>query len=167
MNIGLLWNTQISKTQIINGGISFQHLNQPNVSLYPEQQTYIDLRTTLHGSYQFRIAPKLDLIPGILMMFQGTNTEITPGANVKYTLNKNKFHYLALYGGIWTRANDAAFITMGMDWNTLNVGLSYDLTYSSLNVASQLRGGIELSVIYIIAPALPKRTHYKICPTYL
>ncbi|MGB1002910.1 MAG: PorP/SprF family type IX secretion system membrane protein [Salibacteraceae bacterium] len=167
ISTGLVWNTKFEKRKILELGMAFHNLTQPNVNFYTDSDYKLPIRLSFHGKYQFKINSKIDLVPSVLTMFQGPHQQITPGISGKYILDSRSHHYRAVYLGLWTRTGDAGFISMGMDWNTLNVGISYDVTYSNLQVASRYRGGFEISLIYIFQEALPKRKFYKTCPTYL
>jgi type IX secretion system PorP/SprF family membrane protein len=167
LSTGLVWNTRFATRKNLQLGMAIHNLTQPNTNFYAAEEYRLDMRFSFHGNYQFKVSQKVDLIPSVLVMFQGPHQQITPGVNGKYIIDSRSHHYRAVYLGVWTRAGDAGFISMGMDWNTLNVGLSYDFNYSPLNVASNYRGGFELSFIYILSEALPKRQHYKTCPDYL
>lgn len=166
-NAGVLWQTKFSARKKLQVGFATHNLTQPNVNFYANSEGQLDLRFTIHGSYQFPISDKLDLIPGVLTMFQGPHAQITPGINAKYILDARTTNYRAVYLGAWTRTKDAAFVVLGMDWNTLNVGLSYDFNYSSLNTASRYRGGFEVSFIYLFNEPLPPRKKFKTCPVYI
>ena len=167
LNTGIVWQTKFANRKILQTGIAIHNLTKPNINFYSNDNYKLDLRFSIHANYLFKITDNIDLIPSILTMFQGPHQQITPGITGKYILDSRSHHYRALYMGIWTRTKDAGFITMGMDWNTLNVGLSYDITYSSLQVASRYKGGFEISVIYIFKELLPTRQHFKTCPDYL
>ncbi|MFT4754945.1 MAG: type IX secretion system PorP/SprF family membrane protein [Salibacteraceae bacterium] len=167
LSTGLVWETKFENRKILQAGVAIHNLTQPNVNLYANDEKRLDLRLSIHANYQFKMSQKVDLIPGLLIMLQGPHQQITPGINGKYILDNRSHHYRAVYLGLWTRVGDAGFISMGMDWNTLNVGLSYDINYSSLQVASRYKGGFEVSLIYIFKESLPVRQFYKTCPDYL
>ena len=167
LNTGFLWQTKFETRKILQMGIALHNLTTPNVNFYDNEGYQLNVRISAHGSYQFKINQHIDLIPSALVMFQGPHQQITPGINGKYILDSRSHNYRAVYLGLWTRTGDAGYISMGADWNTLNVELSYDFTYSSLNVASRYRGGFEMSMIYIFSEFLPPRQHYKTCPDYL
>lgn len=167
LNTGLVWETKFASRKVLETGIAFHNLTQPTINFYTDDQSQLDIRFSAHAKYQFKISSKMDLIPSVLFMNQGPHQQITPGVNGKYILDNRSHHYRAVYLGLWTRAGDAGFVSVGMDWNNLNVGLSYDITYSKLNNASRYRGGFELSFIYIFRESLPKRKFFKTCPDYI
>lgn len=164
---GLVWETRFASRKILELGFAAHNLTQPNINFYENSEYNLPIRISFHGKYQFKVSTKVDVIPSVLSMFQGPHQQITPGVTGKYILNSSSTNYRAVYLGLFTRTGDAGFVTMGMDWNTLNVGLSYDITYSDLQVASRYRGGFEISLVYLFHEAMPKRKFYKTCPTYL
>ena len=167
INAGILWETKFAKRKKLQIGFATHHLNRPSINFYNSDASTLDLRISIHGNYQFKISEKMDLIPGFLTMFQGPHQQITPGMNAKYILDARSNNYRALYFGIWSRINDAGFAVVGMDFNNMNVGVSYDFNYSSLSAASRYRGGFEISLIYIFSEPLPPRKHFKTCPDYI
>jgi hypothetical protein len=43
---------------------------------------------------------------------------------------------------------DAIIINLGLDYNNINFGLSYDVNISGLSAVTNYRGGIEFSLVY-------------------
>ncbi len=164
---GIFWTYKIAERKIISSGISLYNLFKPGQSYFDNNQIRLDRRFNFHGLAQINLSEKIDLLPGFLVMKQGKFTEADIGSSIKYILDAQPFHYRALFAGLYTRAKDAGFISVGMDYDNWNAGLSYDINYSKLRPASNLRGGLEVSVVYIIRYLPPKRQPQKICPDYL
>lgn len=164
---GTLWNLKMAERKIISAGISMYNLVKPKQSFFEDNSIKLDRRLNFHLASQILLSEKIDLLPSFLFMKQGKFSEIDLGASVKYILNAQEFRYTAIYFGLWTRAKDSGFLTLGVDYNNWNAGLSYDLNYSKLQPASNGRGGMEISLIYIIKYMSPKREMYKICPDYI
>lgn len=164
---GLAWFYTMTNRKVFAAGISLYNLLKPQQSFFNDRTIKLDRRINFHAAMQLMLSEKFDLLPSALFMKQGKLTEIDIGTSVKYVLDGRPFHYRALYAGAWTRAKDAGFITAGMDFDNLNVGLSYDINYSKLRPASNMRGGLEVSVIYIIRYLPPKKEPHKICPDYI
>jgi hypothetical protein len=125
----------------------------------------LDPRINLNADAILQVSRKVDVIPQMLIMKQGRYYEVTAGGMVKYYLSTGRYNYRAIYGGIYTRAVDAAFVMAGFDYNEWYFGFSYDLNYSKLIPASQGRGGWEIAVKYII-PRIPDRFQYRRCPDF-
>jgi hypothetical protein len=56
----------------------------------------------------------------------------------------------SFYGGAWVRLGDALIPYIGLEYNSLRVGVSYDINISDLKTASESRGGVEISLIYVM-----------------
>ena len=121
----------------------------------------------IFGRGIYKLNYDFDLVPGINLSFQGKYREIVVGSSVKYTLVNRLGEYRAVYAGLWWRNRDAAYVSVGMDYQSWFVGLSYDLNFSKLVPASRTRGGIEIAVRYILNRFKPKKVVHRICPDYI
>jgi hypothetical protein len=54
-----------------------------------------------------------------------------------------------------------------MDYENFRVGLSYDFTLSPLKTANNLRGGAEVSIIYIFRKVPAFLIKSKNCPVWM
>lgn len=167
LNAGILWTRRQHARNIISTGISLNNINRPQQSFFNNQSIRLDQRLNVHFTSLLKATRKIDVLPAALFMLQGTYTQLTFGTSLKYIINPKPNAYRAVYIGMWSRAADAGWLSFGMDYNSLYVGLSYDINYSRLSPASNSRGGIELSIIYILRDILPKRKKYNICPNFI
>lgn len=62
---------------------------------------------------------------------------------------------------------DAGWLFAGMDFDNLQVNLSYDINFTKLTAASRYNGGFEASVIYILARVKKINKPGAVCPTFL
>ena len=72
--------------------------------------------------------------------------------------------FLAAGGGLYYRWNDALIVCGTLEWENVRLGLSYDLNFSSLTVASHGRGGFEVSLYYIFKKAKIRGAGREPCP---
>lgn len=165
--IGVSYFKQIDHRKVIRGGISAFNLLKPQQSFFNNSDIKLDVRFNFHAMAEWKLADKWDALPTILLSSQGKYKELNVGGNVRYVLTDFIGMYRAIWGGIFYRNKDAAFISLGMDYDAWKVGLNYDLNVSTLKPASNLRGGFELAVQYIIKLAKPQRVMHRICPDYL
>ena len=147
-------------------GAAAFNLNRPNQGFYTSV-IQRDIRTSLFGKGLFKLNYDWDLVPGINLSIQGKYREFNIGSSVKYTLVNRLGQYRALYAGLWYRNRDAAFISVGMDYQSWFVGLSYDINFSKLVPASRARGGFEIAIRYILHRFKPKKIVHRICPDYI
>lgn len=166
INTGLVYNvTPIGKPSL-SVGISFFNINKPKQSYFDQNTIRLDRRLNFHVASVIATGKKTDLMPAFLFMKQGTFHEFNIGTSLRYNMTKKDGPYRAVSGGIFSRLADAALVTGGVYIDKLFVGVSYDINYSKLTQASSARGGLEVAVIYIIAPPV-KRMKYKYCPDFI
>lgn len=151
------------------GGISFNHINQPNQSL-TNNESPLYLKFSAHGGYKFTIT-------------DGEKRNAAKYFNVAFNYKaQNKFDQLDLgvyytqepfVFGLWYRGipllksyqgvinNDAIAVILGYTFVDLNLsaGYSYDATISKL--AANSAGSHEISLIYELATKKKKRRKAK------
>ncbi|MBL7750106.1 MAG: type IX secretion system membrane protein PorP/SprF, partial [Chitinophagaceae bacterium] len=71
-----------------------------------------------------------------------------------YALNLNGMedNPTNVYLGSWFRFGDAIIPYVGLEFNDFHLGFTYDVNTSGLKPASNVRGGAEISLIYIKQP---------------
>ena len=114
-----------------------------------------------------RSVKKIDLIPSLLYSRQGEFSESVFGANVRYYFSDNNYYKRRLYAGVWLRPGDALIPSVGFDYDQWHFGATYDINISSLDVATNQRGGLELSITYIISNYKSVFRNYQRCPKFL
>jgi type IX secretion system PorP/SprF family membrane protein len=137
----------------MNAGISVFHLNKPkNSFLGSDSKLSPKIVFATNVKYEIANAP-VSIMPGVLYSLQGKQYELLLGSNIKYQINDNtKYTGLvseaAVYFGIWGRINDAIILSSGFLYSGIRIGFSYDINLSALKIASQGRGGFEISLSY-------------------
>ncbi len=151
----------------IQAGIGLFNLTSPNIGFLGGPGEPLDRRTTVYVRTEFPVATRMDLMPMVQYMAQGTFNELDLGGNLRYILLDRYGLKRAALLGLHYRAADAGYIYAGLEHDDWTFGLSYDINLSDLVPASRNRGGIELTVIRIFRkrPAVPVR--FKACPDQL
>lgn len=124
-------------------------------------------RLSVHGKFIYPINQKWDALPGLLYQRQGTYQELIFGSNFRHIHRNQGRDYIAPYIGAWFRNKDAINAVAGLYYNNWVGGLSYDVNISQLSPASNIRGGLEFSLQYIVNIFKPKDIQYRVCPDYL
>lgn len=154
-NAGLLWYAVFENEGFFYLGGAMHHLNRPKISLIEDDNETLYTRWTGHAGGQFPLNQTVSLLPGILVMQQGPAFETNLGVNLRYS--NNDFNEVALRAGAWARIGnkldkgfqaDAVTIVGMLELDRWMVGLSYDITVSSLALANNSRGAFELSLTY-------------------
>lgn len=168
MNIGVgaVYEFLMDKKNKITAGIGFFNLNKPNQGFFGEDIRR-DGRMNLFARWEHHLGFDWHILPSFQLNLQGTYREIMVGSMVKYTLVNRMGDYKAVYGGAYFRSSDAGMLMVGMDYQNWRGGISYDLNFSKLYVASRARGGVEFSLMYIIKRIRKSDTFYRVCPDYI
>ncbi len=169
-NAGLLWYTVLENGGFFYAGGAGHHLNQPNISLMQQSNSLLYRRWSGHVGGQFPVSEVMSILPAVQVMKQGPSFETDFGINIRYS--NEDLNELALRAGVWSRIgnrldkgihSDALTIVTMLELNRVMVGLSYDLTVSSLRRANNSRGAFEVSISYFH----PERRRSKVtCPRF-
>lgn len=166
-SIGAIYTYRPEARKQITAGIGWFNLPQSKQSFYGDDLIKRDKRVAIHANAIYELNYEWDLQPGVFMQFQGKYKELVIGSNARYIYKDKKGEYIAPYAGLWFRNRDAIYMVLGAYYNNWNVGISYDINVSQLSPASNVRGGLEFSVQYILFRFKPKEIQHRICPDYL
>lgn len=151
----------------IYGGISVDHLSQPKVGFYADNNTQLYMKFTIHAG-------------SVINLRRGgedEEREFSISPNVLYQ-QQFQFHQLNIgfymtmdpvIGGLWFRHNfenaDALIPMLGVHYKNLTVAYSYDFTISKLKGATG--GAHEISASWQF-PCTEKRRHIRAikCPRF-
>ena len=122
-------------------GGSLQNLNRPKESTFFESENRIGVKKVLHFGVDFMINEKLFFLPKFMLVSQKKAKEMLMGLNICYLMKETQ-----VYFGVWDRAKSDIILMAGFEYNKLAIALSYDVNYSKLNVATNYRGGFEISL---------------------
>lgn len=163
--LGASLNYQIGQNQLLLGGSLYNFL-EPKQSFFDVDVVRLDQRWNLHAEYQIPLDDKWTVAPGILLSRQATYASNNYGARFFYNLSKEPWYNKRLILGTYLRTKDAGSLLLGYSENKWTGTISYDVNFSTLTPASNYRGGVELSIIYLFLEP-PTRKSFKVCPDYL
>lgn len=140
----------LSYSDIFFAGFSADHLSQPNLSFYGDENVFLPRKFTLHAGMNYNASSgttgtgrqgDLLLQPNLLFMQQGAFNQLNAGLY----LNKHPFVL-----GIWFRHSfqnpDAIVVLAGIQQEKFRIGYSYDNTVSKLSGKSG--GAHEISLAW-------------------
>lgn len=148
-NVGLLYSGLVGESSNIYMGVSYYHFTQPTETFMGQDNNRLSYRYTIHGGGSFPVNGSNRIHISAHYMRQNQATETTLGGAYGFMLNDMQDAPTVFYLGAWYRLKDAVNPYLGLEFSSFKVGLSYDLNVSTLKPASNYRGGMELSVIYI------------------
>ncbi|TAJ46577.1 MAG: type IX secretion system membrane protein PorP/SprF [Chitinophagaceae bacterium] len=162
VNAGVLYNGSTSDRNNFYFGVSMYHINRPKQT-FTGAQYVLNPRTTFHGGGYFPIGETTTLHVSAQQMFQGGASTTMLGGAIQLSATPDAPKPTSFYFGSWVRFNDAIIPYLGLEFDDFRLGLTYDYNSSSLKTASQNRGGIELSLIYIHRPSTDRPVN---CPKF-
>jgi len=121
-------------------GIAVDHLTQPSLSFYDNSDSKLPMKVTVNAGAMINASSRGDLLisPNVLYMQQENFHQLNAGLYI------NKYPFVV---GGWFRHNfqnpDAVVALVGLTYNNLRVGYSYDFTVS--HVGSKAGGAHEIS----------------------
>jgi type IX secretion system PorP/SprF family membrane protein len=148
LNAGFIYNGSTNGYNNFYIGASMYHINRPKES-FQGGNFVLSARTTLQagakipmGTYNY-----LHIAANHSMQAKAQNTML--GAAYSLNVNNDEENPTNVYLGTWYRFKDALIPYVGLEFGEWHLGASYDVNTSSLKAASNSRGGVEISLIYI------------------
>lgn len=163
LNAGMLYNGSTNGFNNFYLGASFYHINRPKES-FNGGYYVLNPRFTMHAGGYFPVAENSILHLSAVHSRQAGATNTVLGGTFGLNVNGDMENPTTFYAGSWLRLGDAVIPYLGMEFSDFRLGVTYDVNVSSLKTASQSRGGIEISLIYIKrAPGAEKKIR---CPKF-
>lgn len=158
-------NDRRSKLDI---GVALHHLTAPDQNFYDDEAVPLERRLSPYAIGVFQIPnTALDLMGAITFQNQGSFYDETVGmAGLRYWVKNTLAKQVSVMAGMGLRRDsnqDAYWPTFEVTYDNWRVGLNYDFNTSRFDIATENRGGLELSVRYIIRKVRPL-PQFKSCP---
>lgn len=148
LNAGILYTTSTTDRNNMYVGVSVYHLNRPKQNFNGGAQFLISPRSTIHAGGYFGLSDHSTLHLSALYTTQAKAYETLIGGALEFSTS-DPYNPLSFYAGGWVRFKDAIIPYVGLEYNSFRLGVTYDVNYSRLKTASESRGGLEISLIYI------------------
>jgi len=151
LGVGLNYRWQKEYRKFFDLGASLLHLTRPSQKFETSRSYTIDRpqRLSFYAMFNHEIHDDIDLLVNGLYSTQDEYQEIVVNGQVKLYLGSAKDK--ALYLGVGYRFDDALYPMIALEMGQFYGAFSYDLNSSAWDVASDGRGGPELSLRYIWA----------------
>lgn len=169
LNAGVFYSGSTNGYNNFYLGASMYHITRPEEShiqeLPADVKFYINPRVTIQAGGKIPLGNHnyLHLAANHSMQAKAHNTVV--GGAFSYNINNNEDDPVNIYLGGWYRLKDAMIPYIALEFKGLQIGTSYDVNTSSLKPASNSRGGMEVSLIYIKKPSDPNARKLN-CPRF-
>ncbi|MCB0429983.1 MAG: PorP/SprF family type IX secretion system membrane protein [Flavobacteriales bacterium] len=160
-NAGIVWTGHFNKFRP-EAGIALFHFIFPKETFFDNGDNHLKPRTVIHGQGIYDINETWYGRPKLLYMLTRKASDVVVGADLGYKLGTNKYKIKSIYAGanyrdgFW-RNKDAMIAVGGIEFNRVDIGLSYDVNISGLKIATQKHGALEFSFIYRCKSSQPPK----------
>lgn len=148
-------------------GVALHHIFAPDQAFYDDVAVPIERRLSPYATGTLQVLPVVDVVAGITYQNQGPfYDELVMTLGGRAWLSNTLNRQISVMAGMGLRRDkiqDAYWPTFEVSYNNLKVGLNYDFNTSPFDIATENRGGMELSVRYIIRKVRPL-PEFKVCP---
>lgn len=150
LSTGLCFSTVFENKTRFYVAAGLAHFAKPTIrSLTTTGAEFLAPKLTLNIGSHSSIGDHGHLIAFADYYSQNGNHQLLGGALFGIDLNQNdNDESSAFYLGSFLRWGDALIPVVKMEINHMNIGISYDVNISKLNVVSNWRGGLELTLSY-------------------
>lgn len=166
LNAGLSLKSKLNEQMDFIVGFAMGHINKPEYSFTGEggDVNRLSHRFAGHGTFNVNLNPTWSFSPSFLYQTIAGQNEMALQGLAGYKL-KNTKAKVKLNFGLGYRLRDAAEILVGMDYNDIKVGLSWDANTSG--VSSKFNGGYEIAAMYTgMIYKKPKVNTVIFCPRF-
>lgn len=147
-------------------GVSAYHFTQPKFSYYQVEGITQNMRMNANAAASFNINPDIQAQIQTNVAVQGSYKEIMLGGLVSWTKQLAERKAFILTGGAFYRYRDAVIPVVRVKYNSMALGVSYDVNVSTLKDASKMQGGFEMT-LFISGDFTDKGMAKKmVCPKF-
>jgi len=168
INAGAFWwynpiQTGNEMINSANSGLSISHLNNPNESLFDQDNQQLPLLYKYHGGLVLNVSHKATVSANYLIAYQDETVQNNIGSYLSYkltTFNQGKMTYgIARLGG-WYRINDSFILLTEFETALFKAAFSYDWNTSSLRYNDRGIGTYEINLSYKFTSHAPAKSRY-------
>jgi len=165
MNAGILYNGTTDGNNNFYLGASMYHINRPRESFRGDQFFNLSGRVTFQAGGRIPVGQSNYFHFSANHSRQANATNTVIGGAYALNANADEENPTNIYIGSWYRFGDAIIPYVGLEFGQFHIGATYDINISSLKPGSNMRGGAEISLIYIKKPVDPNAKKLN-CPKF-
>ncbi|MEM6380669.1 MAG: type IX secretion system membrane protein PorP/SprF, partial [Bacteroidota bacterium] len=136
-------------------GAAMHHISQPAVGLLEASEEFLNQRITVHGGGEIQLG-LFTVMPSAAVRMQGPALSAIGGSAVRIGLGEKKDIKLRVGGWLHLAKRfdnrlipESAIVSSIFEYDGWQVGLSYDITLSTLSRSNFSRGAFEITIIKI------------------
>jgi type IX secretion system PorP/SprF family membrane protein len=143
---GLLYS-YINGSTNFDLGVAAFHFNKPKQTFLADENQYLATRYVIHANFEAFLSDQVILNTNGIYQNQARASYFSIGGALGYYMPGDE-RDIIINGGLWYWSNNALVPYVGFTYGNFQVGLTYDITISSLKEASKRTQTFELSLIF-------------------
>jgi type IX secretion system PorP/SprF family membrane protein len=143
--VGILYSITTGNSNIDIGAAAF-HLNKPKQSVLEDPHQHLAPRYVAHANFETYITDQVVLNTNAIYQRQETTSYASIGGALGYLLTGDP-EDVVVSAGLWYWSKNAIIPYIGVNYQNMQFGLSYDITVSKLSQAAQKPKSFEVSLI--------------------
>lgn len=144
-SVGIVYSITTDNSNIDIGAAGF-HLTRPKQSVLDDPNQYLAARYVGHANFETYLNDQLVLNANAIYQRQESTQYISVGGGLGYFLSEDP-DVVMLNVGLWYWSKNAVIPYIGIVYQNIQFGLSYDVTISQLSRAAEKPKSFELSLI--------------------
>jgi type IX secretion system PorP/SprF family membrane protein len=148
LNAGIIYNGSTNGYNNFYLGASMYHINRPKET-FQKGDFLLNSRVTIQGGAKIPVGTYNSLHVAANHSIQAKARNTMLGGAFCLNVNNDEENPTNFYIGSWYRFQDALIPYVGLEFGEWHFGASYDVNTSALKAASNSRGGVEVSLIYV------------------
>ena len=144
-SLGILYSVTTDNSNLEFGAAGY-HINRPKQSVLNDPNQYLAARYVGHANFDTYLNDQLVLNANAIYQRQQTTDYFSVGSGLGYYLTGDP-EDVVFNAGLWYWMKNAIIPYIGVMYQNIQFGLSYDITISKLNRAAEKPKSFELSVV--------------------
>jgi type IX secretion system PorP/SprF family membrane protein len=144
LSAGAVYTYSTDKSDI-DIGAAIYHLNKPKQTFLQDPQQFVPERYVANITYQHVLSEGLILNTNGIYQYQAGTEYFSVGGALGFYLDPDGQSIFNL--GVWYWSQNAIVPYVGLQWNDMQIGISYDATISKLSESASKPSTFELSFV--------------------
>ena len=152
LSFGFNWSSLFSQDLTIHFGVAIHHAFQSRIK-YFDLETYNMRRFVFHGGASKKVTEKVKIHPKLMFLTQGDTKQYILGTALELQLAKPRLQIGSyLKGGnepVLGIKSDALINTVSLNYNSFQIGLSYDVPLNKADTRGTFSRAFELTTTFL------------------
>ena len=143
---GLLYS-YITSNLNFDFGVAAFHFNKPKQTFLNDPNQFLATRYVIHSNFEAFLSDHVILNSNGIYQYQSGASYFSIGGALGYYLPTSDEREMIINAGLWYWSNNAVIPYFGFSYGNFQIGLTYDITISTLTQAAQRPHTFELCLI--------------------